>query len=51
VEPLTNGHTHAVLVTGADRRILGIVTQTDLLAVLTRLASNRAVDASPAATA
>jgi CBS domain-containing membrane protein len=39
VEPLTNGHTHAVVVTAEDRSILGIITQTDLLAVLTRLVS------------
>ncbi|NEU13442.1 HPP family protein [Methylobacterium sp. BTF04] len=34
---LTDGHTHAVVVTDGDRRVLGIVTQTDLLATLTRL--------------
>lgn len=51
VEPLTNGHTHAVLVTGEDRRILGIITQTDLLAVLTRLASTKAFDPSAASAA
>ncbi|KQQ26036.1 hypothetical protein ASF58_14080 [Methylobacterium sp. Leaf125] len=51
VEPLTNGHTHAVLVTGEDRRILGIITQTDLLAVLTRLASTKAFDLSAASAA
>ena len=51
VEPLTNGHAHAVVVTGEDRRIHGIITQTDLLAVLTRLASAKAFDANPAAAA
>ena len=39
---LTDGHAHAVVVTGEDRRILGIITQTDLLATLTRLLSAKA---------
>ncbi len=39
---LTDGHTHAVVVTDADRRIHGIITQTDLLATLMRLLSARA---------
>lgn len=39
VEPLTNGRTHAVVITAEDRSVLGIITQTDLLAVLTRLVS------------
>ena len=34
---LTDGRTHAVVVTAADRTVLGIVTQTDLLATLMRL--------------
>ncbi|MCK2056552.1 HPP family protein [Methylobacterium sp. 37f] len=45
VEVLTNGHSHAVVVTAPDDRILGIVTQTDLLAVLTRLVSAKAFEA------
>lgn len=40
---LTDGHTHAVVVTGEDRRILGIITQSDLLATLTRLLSTDAI--------
>ncbi|MHB2208607.1 HPP family protein [Methylobacterium sp. CM6257] len=39
---LTDGHTHAVVVTAEDRSILGIITQTDLLATLTRLLSTKA---------
>ena len=48
---LTDGHTHAVVVTAEDRSILGIITQTDLLAVLTRLASTKAFDLSAASAA
>lgn len=40
---LTDGRTHAVVVVDGDRRVLGIITQTDLLATLTRLLSARAV--------
>lgn len=43
---LTDGRTHAVVIVDADRRILGLVTQTDLLAALAR----RAVLPEPAAT-
>jgi CBS domain-containing membrane protein len=39
---LTDGHTHAVVVTAEDRSILGIITQTDLLATLMRLLSAKA---------
>lgn len=39
---LTDGHTHAVVVTAEDRSVLGIITQTDLLATLTRLLSTDA---------
>jgi CBS domain-containing membrane protein len=46
VAPLTNGHIHAVVVTAEDRSILGIITQTDLLAVLTRLVSTKAFELS-----
>jgi CBS domain-containing membrane protein len=34
--PLTDGRTHAVVVVDAEKRLLGMVTQTDLLAVLSR---------------
>ena len=33
---LTDGRTHAVVVVDEERRILGIITQTDLLGVLYR---------------
>lgn len=46
VAPLTDGHTHAVIVTTEDRIILGIITQTDLLAVLTRLVTAKAFEHS-----
>ncbi len=36
---LTDGQTHAVVIVDADRRILGLVTQTDLLAALARRAA------------
>lgn len=36
IAPLTDGRTHAVIVTAPDRTVLGIITQTDLLATLTR---------------
>ena len=39
---LTDGHTHAVVVIAEDRRVLGIITQTDLLATVTRLLSAHA---------
>jgi CBS domain-containing membrane protein len=42
VSALTDGRTHAVVVIDAERRVLGIITQTDLLATLTRLLSARA---------
>lgn len=38
---LTDGRTHAVVVVDGERRVLGIITQTDLLATLTRLLSAR----------
>lgn len=37
VEVLTDGRTHAVMITDAGGRLLGLVTQTDLLAALARL--------------
>lgn len=42
VEALTDGHTHAVVIVDDDRNILGIITQTDLLATLMRLLSVKA---------
>lgn len=39
VAALTDGRTHAVTVVDGERRILGIVTQTDLLAALARNAA------------
>jgi CBS domain-containing membrane protein len=39
---LTDGRTHAVVVVDEDRRVSGIVTQTDLLAIVTRLLSAKA---------
>ncbi|ANN60918.1 hypothetical protein EFV37_33060 [Mesorhizobium loti] len=34
---LTDGRSHAVVIVGAERRILGLITQTDLLAAAGRL--------------
>jgi CBS domain-containing membrane protein len=48
VEPLTDGHCHAVVITAPDRSILGIITQTDLLATLMRLVSAKAFEQAPA---
>jgi len=39
IPALTDGRTHAVVIVDGDRRILGIVTQTDLLAALSRLSA------------
>lgn len=36
---LTDGRTHAVVIVDTDRRVLGLITQTDLLAALARPAS------------
>lgn len=41
VDALSDGRTHAVVVTAEDRSIRGIVTQTDLLALLMRLVSTK----------
>ena len=38
---LTDGKTRAVIVTGANREIVGLVTQTDLLVALSRLSGIR----------
>jgi len=35
-ETLTDGRTHAVMITDGGGRLLGLVTQTDLLAALAR---------------
>jgi len=45
LDRLTDGRTHVVVVTDRDRRPLGVVTQTDLLAAMARLA----IPAPPAA--
>ncbi|WP_336485681.1 HPP family protein [Methylobacterium nigriterrae] len=42
VQTLTDGRTHAIVVTAADRTVLGVITQTDLLATLARSASAKA---------
>lgn len=39
VPMLTDGRTHAIIVTAADQTVLGVLTQTDLLAVMARSAS------------
>jgi CBS domain-containing membrane protein len=51
VAALSDGHTHAVVVTAEDRSVLGIITQTDLLATLTRLLSAHAFALSAPAAA
>lgn len=43
--PLTNGRTHAVIIIDSDRRICGLITQTDLLALLAQQLSDRAAAA------
>ncbi|CAO4178567.1 HPP family protein [Methylorubrum populi] len=43
VSDLTDGRTHAVVITEDDRTIRGIITQTDLLATVTRLLSAKGV--------
>ncbi|WP_407524173.1 HPP family protein [Methylobacterium oryzisoli] len=42
VPALTDGRTHAIFVTAADRTVLGVITQTDVLATLARTASAKA---------
>lgn len=37
LEPLTNGLTHAVVIVDGEGHVLGLVTQTDLLAAMTKL--------------
>ncbi|WP_132251772.1 HPP family protein [Methylobacterium segetis] len=44
VPTLTDGRTHAIVVTAEDRTVLGVITQTDLLATLARTASAKAFD-------
>jgi CBS domain-containing membrane protein len=41
VAPLTDGRTHAVVVVDDERRVVGVVTQTDLLAAISRLLDSR----------
>ncbi|KMO17285.1 hypothetical protein [Methylobacterium platani] len=43
VPALADGRTHAVVVTGPDRRVVGIVTQPDTLATLARAATAQAL--------
>jgi CBS domain-containing membrane protein len=43
VPALTDGRLHAVVVTAPDRSVLGIVTQTDMLATLARAAVAQAL--------
>lgn len=38
VDPLSDGRHHAVLITDADRKLMGLVTQTDMIVALSRLA-------------
>jgi CBS domain-containing membrane protein len=38
---LTDGRTHAVIVVDADRQILGLISQTDLLSAMARLLPNK----------
>ncbi|WP_233382197.1 HPP family protein [Methylobacterium sp. C25] len=39
VQTLTDGRTHAIVIVSADRMIIGVITQTDLLATLARHAT------------
>jgi CBS domain-containing membrane protein len=36
IGPLTDGRTHSVTIVDEDRKVIGIVTQTDLLAAVLR---------------
>ncbi|WP_107645322.1 HPP family protein [Methylobacterium sp. C1] len=47
VGTLTDGRTHAIVVVSVDRLILGVITQTDLLATLARQATLRAIGRNP----
>ncbi|KQP80258.1 HPP family protein [Methylobacterium sp. Leaf117] len=38
---LSDGRTHAIIVTSTDKKVLGVITQTDLLATLARAASTK----------
>ncbi|AWN43081.1 HPP family protein [Methylobacterium durans] len=44
VPTLTDGRTHAIVIVSADRTVLGVITQTDLLATLARSASAKAFE-------
>ncbi len=40
-QPLTDGRHHAVLITDDSDRLVGLVTQTDMIVALARLAASR----------
>ena len=42
---LTDGRTHAVIVVDADRRVLGLISQTDLLSAMARLLPKKDIPA------
>lgn len=44
LEPLTDGRTHSVVIVDDERRILGLVTQTDLLAAIARVMASQPRD-------
>jgi CBS domain-containing membrane protein len=46
---LTDGRTHAVIIVDADRRVLGLISQTDLLGAVARLLPNGRAAASAGA--
>ena len=50
IDPLSDGRHHAVLITGGDGKLMGLVTQTDMIVALARLAvgSRRGTRNSPA---
>jgi CBS domain-containing membrane protein len=49
VNPLTDGRHHAVLITDGTGRLVGLVTQTDMIVALARLAVSGAARAVPPA--
>lgn len=49
VDPLTDGRTHAVVIVDADRQLAGLITQTDLIAVLADMAVADAIGDVPRA--
>jgi len=44
IEPLTDGRTHSVVIVDDERRILGLVTQTDLLSAIARVMASQSRD-------